>query len=357
MAYEVKADAQRIDMATSILDKFAKQLATISRITQKQLHEVLGHGAAATVFALTDQAVVRALTFDAWNLEVETLVPIACDIARRIPPVAASMHAHQVNCNQLGHPVHNASYSNVLTRSMKPEEEFKAEKRMHAAAGIAKHSFTPEGSEVKATGTTLYLDNLLHAHQGESTTDEQGEAWESRPPRCRRNKFKKERLKWRCKNLVVADKELAHGQQETMKHDKVDEDPAKTKLDGQVHDESTANLLRGEEENLLMQAEDRDAPNGGMLVNPAAENAMNSCSALKCPFEVGQNIITASRATEVKLFKGGWICGMNKRPCKVLQLPDLDHPGQVFVQFEHDTPRDQWRYKGWMPIGDLQANS
>ena len=72
MAYEVNGDIQRACLAAGILDKYAKQLATISCIAQKELQEVLGYGAASTIFALADQAVVRALAFDASNFDNES---------------------------------------------------------------------------------------------------------------------------------------------------------------------------------------------------------------------------------------------------------------------------------------------
>ena len=72
-----------------------------------------------------------------------------------------------------------------------------------------------------------------------------------------------------------------------------------------------------------------------------------------CPFTLGQSVLTASRSISMD-YIGGVICGLRESPCKVLQLPDEAHPGQVRVQLEDRSPRNSWRYKGWVTFSDLQ---
>lgn len=96
--------AQNIHMAELVLDAFAKKVAIETQVAQSQLHSLLGYGSAASVFSLSDQTVVRALSFDGFKPDAETLVPVACSIAKKIPSVAQSMQAHQANCDKSGLP-------------------------------------------------------------------------------------------------------------------------------------------------------------------------------------------------------------------------------------------------------------
>lgn len=356
MAYEVNDNSQKFCLASGILDKFAKQLATISRITQKELHEVLGYGSAATIFALTDQAVVRALAFDASVSECETLVPVANSIARRIPPVASSMNAHQLNCNRLGLPVHSASVSNVLTRSMKKESEFKAERNMHTAAGKAKHSFEPE--RPTASSTTIYLENLLP--QGDSSTDEQHLFWESRVPRCRRNRVRRN----------ISDRRWIPKNSDGLEHVDMVHDATRKSTDGctsavthwatVVHKRRMKNLREMAKENVEENSNLLEAgavtKKWSALVHKKRMNHLKDSiqqHVVECPFEVGQLLLTASRTTSMRYTDrgGGIACNLFEKPCKVLELPDEDHPNQVRIELEFLGST----HLGWMPIPDLQS--
>ena len=118
---------------------------------------------ASSVFSLTDQAVVRALSSNALETEVETLVPVACSVAKRISPVAKSMQAQQANCDKLGFPVHFASHSNALTKNSKPKHVFVAESLLHKSAATAKHSFVPATA---CDNVPINADKLLHQNSG-----------------------------------------------------------------------------------------------------------------------------------------------------------------------------------------------
>ena len=160
MAYEMNTEESCMGTA-DILESLAAKVAVASRLAQKSLRGQMDDSLRA-VFRIGDayvSTIGRCMAGDLGNNAVCSPLMVPLELFEKMEMQLASMKAHQLDVNALGHSVHFAQKACELNRGSKAQHQYLQEKLIHKQAAVARHVWTPLTETQK--GSTIFLENLV----------------------------------------------------------------------------------------------------------------------------------------------------------------------------------------------------